>query len=239
MNVKSSPNFDDRPGDTPIELLVLHYTGMKTGEEAIARLCDPDAKVSAHYVVEENGNVLSLVPEEKRAWHAGISHWRGRDRLNDNSIGVEVVNPGHEFGYRSFPETQMQAVTALCSEIVKRRKIAPRDVVGHSDIAPSRKEDPGELFDWARLAKVGVGLWPQIGPMAPEVLYEIGDRSEGVMKFQKSLAEYGYGINADGFFGTKSEFIIRAFQRHFDPKDLSGCWTNRCEAILAELLARL
>lgn len=159
-----SPNQDARPDGTPIDTLVLHYTGMRSGAEAIDRLRDPAAKVSAHYVVEEDGAILQLVPDARRAWHAGLSQWRGRSGLNGRSLGIEVVNPGHDWGYRPFPALQMAALCDLCLMLIARHGIAARDVVGHSDIAPDRKADPGELFDWQGLAENGVGLWP--GPQA-------------------------------------------------------------------------
>jgi N-acetylmuramoyl-L-alanine amidase len=155
-----SPNQDERPPGTPIDMLVLHYTGMRTGTEAITRLRDPAARVSSHYVVEEDGRVLRLVPEERRAWHAGVSHWRGQEGLNGRSIGIEIVNPGHEWGYRPFPALQMAAVCDLCLDILARHRIPARNIVAHSDIAPDRKQDPGEFFDWEGLAANGVGLWP-------------------------------------------------------------------------------
>ena len=155
-----SPNHDSRDGHA-IDMLVLHYTGMASAPQALERLCDRDAKVSAHYVVGEDGEIFSLVDEENRAWHAGVSAWRGHTNINQRSIGIEIVNPGHEFGYRAFPKAQMQAVTALCKDIVSRHAIPARNVVAHSDVAPSRKEDPGELFDWKGLAEQGIGLWPE------------------------------------------------------------------------------
>jgi N-acetylmuramoyl-L-alanine amidase len=162
-----SPNQDARPAGQPVDTLVLHYTGMQTGAAALARLRDPGAKVSSHYLVEEDGAVFRLVPEDRRAWHAGVSHWRGRAGLNDTSIGIEIVNPGHEWGYRPFPALQMAAVCDLCLAILGRHPVAARDVVAHSDIAPDRKQDPGELFDWEGLAANGVGLWPARLPPAP------------------------------------------------------------------------
>ncbi len=162
-----SPNQDARPRGMPIDTLVLHYTGMRSAAEAIARLRDPEAGVSSHYVVEEDGTVWRLVEEARRAFHAGVSHWRGREALNGRSIGIEIVNPGHEWGYRPFPALQMAAVCDLCLGIIARHGIAARDVVGHSDIAPDRKQDPGELFDWQGLAAEGVGLWPAGEPAAP------------------------------------------------------------------------
>lgn len=165
MNVieAASPNFDARTA-TP-SILVLHYTGMRTGEEAIARLRDPDSRVSSHYVVEEDGRIFRLVAEERRAWHAGVSFWRGRRNVNGDSIGIEIVNPGHEFGYRPFPEAQVAAVTDLIADIRTRWSIEDRDIVGHSDVAPTRKDDPGELFPWKRLAEAGHGVWAG-GPRA-------------------------------------------------------------------------
>jgi N-acetylmuramoyl-L-alanine amidase len=178
-----SPNHDERPPGTPIDTLVLHYTGMQSGEAAIARLRDPVARVSSHYVVEEDGAVFALVPEARRAWHAGVSSWRGNTLLNGRSIGIEIVNPGHEWGYRAFPALQMAAVCDLCLAIIARHGIAARDVVAHSDIAPDRKEDPGELFDWPGLAANGVGLYPpEDAPRAagdvPGLLAAIGYRTD-------------------------------------------------------------
>jgi N-acetylmuramoyl-L-alanine amidase len=157
---RSSPNFDSRDGQT-VDMLVLHYTGMKTAAEALERLCDPTAKVSAHYVVDEDGSIIQLVDEASRAWHAGVSSWRGHTNINQRSIGIEIVNPGHVFGYRTFPAAQMKSVVELCTQILARHAIPARNVVGHSDVAPARKQDPGELFDWALLAKHGIGLWPK------------------------------------------------------------------------------
>ena len=160
MNEAPSPNQDARPPGAPIDILMLHYTGMQSGQAAIDRLRDPASRVSSHYVVEEDGAVWRLVPEARRAWHAGVSSWRGRQGLNDGSIGIEIVNPGHEWGYRAFPPTQMAAVFELCRSILARHPIPARNIVGHSDVAPDRKQDPGELFDWQGLARHGIGQWP-------------------------------------------------------------------------------
>src|SRR4051794_29798017 len=159
-----SPNHDERLPGEPVDVLVLHYTGMKTAKEAIERLCDEAAAVSSHYVVDEDGAVLRLVPEDRRAWHAGVSYWRGHTALNGRSIGIEIVNPGHEWGYRDFPVLQMAAVCDLCLSILSRPPIPARNVVAHSDVAPDRKEDPGEKFGWEDLARNGVGLWPMRVP---------------------------------------------------------------------------
>jgi N-acetylmuramoyl-L-alanine amidase len=192
LRERPSPNHNERR--RPVSMLVLHYTGMKTAAEAIDRLCDEAAEVSAHYVVEEDGTVWRLVDESRRAWHAGASFWRGETDLNSASIGVEIVNPGHEFGYRPFPAPQMRAVAELCRGILARHPIAPSGVVGHSDVAPRRKQDPGELFDWEGLARDGIGLWPDFSvdapPIAPEeglarIGYELDEVPATVVAFQR------------------------------------------------------
>ena len=204
---RPSPNFDDRPSATPIDMLVLHYTGMESAEAALARLCDPAApganRVSAHYVIDEDGATLSMVDEAARAWHAGVASWRGEADVNGRSIGIELVNPGHEFGYRDFPEAQMAALEELASDILDRHPIPARNVVGHSDVAPGRKTDPGEKFDWTRLAAAGIGLWPGDGDSADAV------------DVPAMLSEYGYDI-------TDEAAAITAFQRHFYPETLDG-----------------
>ncbi len=151
-----SPNFDER-GGVPVSILVMHYTGMKSGAEALARMCDDEAKVSAHYMIEEDGRIFQLVDESKRAWHAGVSSWDGITDVNAHSIGIELVNPGHEWGYRAFPEAQMLSLIALSKDILERHPIPPKNVVGHEHVAPERKQDPGELFDWEWLKREGVG----------------------------------------------------------------------------------
>ena len=225
-----SPNHDSREGQ-PISFLVLHYTGMPSGVEALERLCDPDAKVSAHYVVEEDGRIFQLVDEAQRAWHAGKSHWRGVDNVNAHSIGVEIVNPGHEFGYRAFPKQQMDAVMALCKDIRGRYHITPRNVVGHSDVAPDRKEDPGELFPWALLAAQGVGAWPSIRhavmPQSAPVDIDM---------LQAALIEYGYGLRRTRVWDEATKKTVIAFQRHFRPGNICGEWDAECDALLRSLL---
>lgn len=212
--VRPSPNHDDR-GGAAIDMLVLHYTGMTSGAAAIDRLCDPAAKVSAHYTVDEDGTVYSHVPEERRAWHAGVSHWAGVDNINSRSIGIEIVNPGHEFGYRAFPEAQIAALIELCGGILARHAIPASRVLGHSDVAPARKDDPGELFPWQRLADAGIGVWPQ------------GVKSDlGAV----ALTRYGYDPNAP------QDKVITAFQRHFRPQSLTGQWDGECAGLLAGLL---
>ncbi len=215
---KPSPNFDERV--VPIDMLILHYTGMQTAQDAVDRLRDPAAQVSSHYVVDEDGTVLRLVPEEKRAWHAGVSHWRGHMALNARSIGIEVVNPGHEWGYRAFPALQMAAVCDLCRVLVARHAIPARNVVAHSDVAPDRKEDPGELFDWLGLAENGVGLWPAGVP-------DLGTGgtirdAASLRPVRAALAEVGYRVAPEGGLDPALATVIRAFQRHWRPEAVTG-----------------
>lgn len=211
---RPSPNFDDRQRD--IDMLVLHYTGMKSAEEAIERLCNPESKVSAHYVVDVDGSVFGLVDEEKRAWHAGVSFWRGVENVNHNSIGIEIVNPGHEFGYRPFTQAQYRTLIPLCQKIKARWGIEDVNIVGHSDIAPDRKQDPGELFDWQLLAKNGIGLWAKIKT-------QILDDS--------NLIDLGYR--------SHDEASITAFQRHWRPNMINGQWDEGCAYLLQALLTKI
>ncbi|RAK66430.1 N-acetylmuramoyl-L-alanine amidase [Phenylobacterium kunshanense] len=228
-----SPNFD--PRTAPPSILVLHYTGMKTGEEAIARLRDPEAKVSSHYVVEEDGRIFRLVPEERRAWHAGVSYWRGRRNVNGDSIGIEIVNPGHEFGYRAFPEAQVAAVIALVGDIRSRWDIEDRDIVGHSDVAPNRKDDPGELFPWKRLAEAGHGLWVEAPPAPGEPIGE-GEEGAAVFALQAGFTRLGYDLPPSGKFDADTTAVVRAFQRHWRPERVDGIADGETRARLIALL---
>ncbi|WP_413206168.1 N-acetylmuramoyl-L-alanine amidase [Rhodospirillum sp. A1_3_36] len=205
---RPSPNRDERPQGQPIDTLVIHYTGMRSAGEALERLEDPEAKVSAHYLIDEDGQILRLVAESDRAWHAGVSYWRGRERINDTSIGIELVNPGHEFGYRPFPSPQMNSLIHLCRAILKRHPIPARNVVGHADIAPTRKEDPGELFDWHALARAGVGLWPT----RPLLALSARKDQENA---DRLLEHIGYDV-------TDRTAAVVAFQRHFRPANIDG-----------------
>lgn len=211
-----SPNQDDR-GGVAVDMLVLHYTGMASAEAALSRLCDPLARVSAHYTIGEDGTVYAHVPEARRAWHAGLSFWAGVQNVNACSIGIELVNPGHEFGYRAFPRAQIAALKNLCREILSRHPIPAARVLGHSDVAPARKEDPGELFPWEELARAGIGLWP--GP--EQTALDAAD-----------LPRFGYDPEAP------LDKIITAFQRHFRPAGLTGTWDQECGLMLAGLLAK-
>ncbi len=219
-----SPNFDARPKGTPVDILLFHYTGMESAAAAVARLCDADARVSAHYTVDEDGTIYSHVAEARRAWHAGVSYWAGATDINARSIGIEIVNPGHEFGYRSFPGAQVKAVIALGRDILARHPIPPERVLGHSDVAPARKLDPGELFPWGALAQAGIGLSPEaVRPI--EVSFDAG------------LRRFGYGFRPDT--DVSLEDAITAFQRHFRPARIDGVADEECERILAALLATL
>lgn len=219
-----SPNHDARAEGATIDMLVLHYTGMPSGADALARLADRDARVSAHYLIEEDGRVFRLVPETRRAWHAGIAYWRGVRDINSRSIGVELVNPGHEFGYRDFPEAQMQALEGLAKQVVERHAIPAINVVGHSDVAPQRKRDPGERFDWRRLARVGIGLWPADGssPIAETRTIAFGERDRIVGETQECLASYGYETPRSGELDAVTAKVVEAFQRHFRPRIVDG-----------------
>ena len=236
---RPSPNWDQRPADAgPVDTLVLHYTGMTSAEAALDRLTDSGAKVSAHWCIGEDGTLWRLVPEERRAWHAGVSEWRGRRSLNDVSIGIELVNPGHEHGYRPFPSAQMDALLDLARAVVARHPIDPRNVVAHADIAPMRRQDPGELFDWARLAAAGIGLWPQAAA-APEEGPPLrqGDWGAAVRRQQERLRAVGYGLAADGEFGTATAAVVRAFQRHFHQACVDGVIDAGTMAVLDRVSA--
>jgi len=222
-----SPNRDERPAGAAIDMLVLHYTGMKTADEALARLCDPAARVSAHYTIDRDGRIYAHVPEERRAWHAGVSYWAGETNVNARSVGIELVNPGHEFGYVPFAEAQIAALTELAQAILARHPIPPKRVVGHSDVAPARKTDPGELFPWQQLAQAGIGIWPNLS--AAHAKAGAAERTAA------QLARYGYGLppHTDVPLAT----VVTAFQRHFRPSDVNGRWDDECNAVLGALLA--
>lgn len=217
-----SPNHDARPAGATVDALVLHYTGMTSAATALARLCDPAVKVSAHYLIDEVGTITPLVPEERRAWHAGVSMWQGREGLNADSIGIELVNPGHEWGYRPFPRPQIDACIALCRTLLARHAVPPRRVLAHADVAPRRKEDPGELFPWRTLAAAGIGLWPRALPPATLTVEEV---RVGLMAF---------GYPTDDLAAT-----LIAFQRRFRPERVDGFPDAVTCARLRGLLAQL
>ncbi|MDE2404100.1 MAG: N-acetylmuramoyl-L-alanine amidase [Sphingomonadales bacterium] len=214
-----SPNWNERA--LPVSMAVLHYTGMESAAAALARLTDPAAEVSAHYLIDEDGTVTRLVPEDKRAWHAGRSYWRGITDVNSASIGIELVNPGHEFGYRPFTDAQMSSLCPLLASIVRRHGIDPANVVGHSDIAPARKQDPGELFDWDMLAQIGLAL------KTPRPRIRLLHENPG--QFYLALERFGYDI-------TDGRAAVTAFERRWRPRRIRGEVDGELGALLFELL---
>ncbi|ESR27342.1 N-acetylmuramoyl-L-alanine amidase [Lutibaculum baratangense] len=209
-----SPNHDER-GGCPVDILLLHYTGMPDAEDAVARLRDPVAKVSSHWFVHEDGRVLRLVPEERRAWHAGVAFWAGARDINARSVGIEIQNPGHEWGYRSFPDVQIAAVIDLCREILERHPIPPERVLAHSDVAPARKEDPGELFPWRLMGEAGVGLWCEPCPAEGEGRRPLASGEAEALR--AGLVRLGYEPKR-----AAEAPVISAFQRHWRPERCDG-----------------
>lgn len=229
-----SPNWGERPAHSVIDTLVLHYTGMKNATEALQRLCNPEAEVSAHYLIDEAGIIYQLVEPKKRAWHAGQGCWRGNDNINNSSIGIELVNPGHEFGYHHFPEAQMAALIILCQQLISTYPIPSFNVVGHSDIAPLRKQDPGELFNWKELADHGVGLWADLTCSANDYTPLTLHKRE-IIALQQKLFAFGYGIAATGIEDSLTKATITAFKRHFCPINLNDRWDIAADKLLTAL----
>jgi N-acetylmuramoyl-L-alanine amidase len=233
-SVAPSPNHSER--ERAIDMIVLHYTGMRSGEDALARLTDPAAKVSSHYLVYEDGRVDQLVPEARRAWHAGLSSWKGVTDINSCSIGIEIVNPGHDFGYRDFPDVQIEAVISLCRDIMARHTIPAARVLAHSDVAPARKQDPGERFPWGRLAASGVGVWLEPLPLTEGTTLKPDDRGPQVAELQRALARFGYAADITHFYDKPTAEIVTAFQRHFRPARVDGIADRSTVATLQRLL---
>ncbi len=235
--VRPSPNQGDRKDGAKPDMIVLHYTGMRNANAALDQLCSEKSEVSAHYLVFEDGRITQCVPEERRAWHAGESSWAGAKDVNSCSIGIEIANPGHAFDYPEFPRRQIAAVTALCRGIILRRGIRPERILGHSDVAPARKQDPGEKFPWQVLATAGVGIWVKPAPITkgPPLLV-IGDRNERVTELQKQLAEFGYGLEITGHFDTATHDVVGAFQRHFRPEKVDGVYDTSTKETLGALI---
>lgn len=237
--VRVSPNFGPRREGLRPDMIVLHYTGMETGEAAEAWLCDPVSEVSAHYLVHENGAVVQMVREGDRAWHAGRGSWRGRSDINSCSIGIEVVNPGHAYGYPDFADVQIEAVILLCRDIAGRHAIRPERILAHSDTAPGRKIDPGEKFPWPRLYAAGVGHYAEPVPIGGGRLLSLGERGQPVEALQSMLALYGYGVEIGGIFDAATETVVAAFQRHFRPERVDGVADRSTVETLHRLLASL
>lgn len=234
--VEPSPNHDERAAPRA-DLILLHYTGMRTAEKALERLCSRESKVSCHYFVFEDGRIVQLVPEARRAWHAGLSSWEGATDVNSRSIGIEIANPGHEFGYRDFPSKQVSAVSALSRDIAARHRIRADRVLAHSDVAPSRKDDPGEKFPWGQLATDGVGLWVEPAPVTPGPFLAVGDCGARVTELQMDLSAYGYGLWPNGNFDAGTQAVVKAFQRHFRPALVDGVADQSTQETLRRLLA--
>ncbi len=218
----ASPNFGERRGSGRPNYLILHYTGMPTGEAALALLVDPESEVSAHYFVWEDGRIFQLVAERDRAWHAGKGHWKGESDLNSASIGIEIVNPGHDAGAPPFPDRQVAATIALARDISSRWKIPPQRVLAHSDVAPHRKRDPGEAFPWRRLFEGGVGHWVEPAPISGGPLFRHEEEGPPVRALQAMLALYGYGVELSGVYDRHTRAVVAAFQRHFRPERVDG-----------------
>jgi N-acetylmuramoyl-L-alanine amidase len=230
-------NIEPRRDGMRPYMLILHYTGTPTAELAIDWLCAAESRVSCHYHVDEDGSILQMVSEAMRAWHAGESCWAGETDINSASIGIEIHNPGHGLDYRDFPEAQMRAVEALSLDIIARHGIRPENVLAHSDVAPSRKRDPGEKFDWGRLASIGIGHWVEPARIEGDTGFGLGDEGPEITRLQRALADYGYGIDVNGMFDETMEFVVTAFQRHFRPALVNGRADHSTIDTLDRLLA--
>jgi len=233
-----SPNHGERKGGDRPDMIVLHYTGMPDAKAALGRLCTSGTEVSAHYFVFEDGRVIQLVQESRRAWHAGAAFWAGETDINSRSVGIEIANPGHDYDYPDFPKRQIAAVTALCRGIQTRNSIPPLRVLAHSDVAPGRKQDPGEKFPWRTLYDSGVGHWVEPAPITEGgVLLALGDRGDEVAAMQDLLGQYGYGVSVNGNYDSIMNGVVTAFQRHFRPARVDGITDQSTRATLRELLA--
>jgi N-acetylmuramoyl-L-alanine amidase len=236
---KPSPNFFERKSGL-IDILLLHYTGMPICEGAIEWLCNPKSEVSSHYTITESGDIYRHVDEKFRAQHAGLSFWAGESDINSRSIGIEICNPGHDHGYRDFPKKQIAVLIDLCHEIIARHKIPLQRVLAHSDVAPTRKRDPGEKFPWEKLAQKGIGHWIKPEPLGKKgVSFKRGDRGAHISAMQRMFSIYGYGIDISGIFDEKTEFVVTAFQRHFRQKHVDGIADPSTIATLHKLIKAL
>ena len=236
---RPSPNHGPRAAGKPVDILLLHYTGMISEVGALTWLASPRSQVSAHYFVAEDGRIVQMVDEAERAWHAGQSFWAGESDVNSRSIGIEIANPGHEFGYRSFPRVQIAAVIALCRDVLSRHAIPPRRVLAHSDVAPLRKEDPGELFPWGELAAAGIGHWVMPALVVAGSEFRLGDRGAAVVDLKQRFRVYGYSLGAESVFDEATAAVVRAFQRHFRPAQVDGIVDVSTIATLDRLIAAL
>ncbi|KZK80450.1 N-acetylmuramoyl-L-alanine amidase AmiD precursor [Pseudovibrio sp. Ad13] len=237
--LRPSPNHNERRAPT-VDMLILHYTAMESAEKAVSWLCDPRSEVSCHYLVDELGMVTQMVPESRRAWHAGVSSWKGEDDLNSRSIGIEISNLGdQEEGTQGYPDVQIEAVIALARDICERNSISPERVLGHSDVAPSRKQDPGRHFPWARLAEAGVGHYIEPVELEASSFFQEGDEGQPIEALQSLLGLYGYDVLVSGVFDEKTKYAVEAFQRHFRPAKVDGIADAQTIATLHSLLKKL
>lgn len=234
--VQLSPNFGARREGAEINMVILHYTGMSDAQKASDWLCNEESEVSAHYLIDEAGGIVQMVDEACRAWHAGVATWHGDEDLNSASIGIEIQNLGHSLGYPDFPLAQMETVAALCVDLTQRYMIKPRNVLAHSDVAPGRKIDPGEKFDWGFLHKRGIGHWALAQPIKGGGFLQFGDSGETVTALQAMLRLYGYGVEVNGLFDLRTKIVVEAFQRHFRPALVDGVADQSTVATLHKLL---
>ncbi|MGB7431147.1 MAG: N-acetylmuramoyl-L-alanine amidase [Ahrensia sp.] len=232
-----SPNVSERRGAATVDMLLLHYTGMEGGQAAQDWLCNPESQVSCHYIVHENGEIIQMVAENARAWHAGAGEWLGVSDTNSRSIGIEIVNGGHPAGLPTYPDVQMAAVARLARDIINRHAIAPWMVLAHSDIAPGRKLDPGEHFDWGWLHGQGVGHWVPPGEHSGGRFFALGDHGQPVEALQSMLTMYGYGVPITGAFCERTKVVVEAFQRHFRQSRVDGVADANTIDVLYRLLA--
>jgi N-acetylmuramoyl-L-alanine amidase len=235
----ASPNIEPRKNGLRPSILLLHYTGMDSAEKACDWLCREESKVSCHYLIDERGQITQMVDEDLRAWHAGEGTWRGADDVNSMSIGIEIQNTGHSSVYEEFPKAQMDTVIALSRDIVQRHEIKPERVLAHSDIAPARKIDPGEKFDWALLHREGVGHWVEPVAVSGGQTLQMGDQGDKVMALQGMFSLYGYGVEATGIYDRQTQFVVTAFQRHFRPARVDGVADQSTIETLFRLTAAL
>lgn len=237
--VRPSPNFGERRGVAAPDMILLHYTGMASGEAAEDWLADSASEVSSHYLVHEDGRVVQMVREADRAWHAGVSVWRGVTDINSRSVGIEIVNPGHRLGYVDFPPAQVEAVCRLCRDIVARHAVPPHNVLAHSDVAPGRKADPGERFPWGVLHAAGIGHLVPAAPIGGGRFMAEGESGQPVEALQAMLALYGYGIEISGCFDARTKAVVEAFQRHFRPELVDGVADRSTVETLHRLIGAL
>lgn len=229
-----SPNYNVRPSDADVDTVIIHYTGMKTADAALARMCDPASEVSAHFMIEDDGKCHELVAPEHRAWHAGVSYWRGQENLNHTSIGIELVNPGHEFGYQAFPDVQIDSLLELLHHL-KPFAVPRANYIGHSDVAPSRKTDPGEFFPWHTLADQGFGIVAKSAGRDTTRILGTGDTGPEVMRLTLQLRAIGYDLEEDDQYCQATSHAVAAFQRHWRQSLVSGVFDKGTQEIVMEL----